>query len=163
MRGHRPAASMLYHAAIANAYDIAVLLAGDLDYLPLIQRVRLLGNSTLLVALKEAGRYYPTSKRLMEESNLFDLPHLFLDDNLEQIRLKRTAAARQCDNCGKSEKTTWAGDLFYCTACRTPTRHDAQTDLRRLWQNRGDQLDRAVFYCNECRESYRTNRGGGGA
>ena len=111
---------MLYYAARGDGYDIAALLAGDLDYLPMIQRVRLLGKRTLLVALKEIGTYYPTSKRLLETPNLFDLPHLFLEDHLEEIRLKRTAVMRRCDNCGNTERTTWTGDAFYCVALPQP-------------------------------------------
>lgn len=151
------AASMLYYAARGDGYDIAALLAGDLDYLPMIRRVRLLGKRTLLVALKEIGTYYPTSKRLLESPNLFDLPHLFLDDHLEEIRLKRTVAMRQCDNCGNTERTTWTGDAFYCVACRS--RHT--TMRKRTCDTCGKEEEThwtgQAFYCDECRKQYRAS------
>lgn len=154
------AASVLYHAAIPHAYDVAVLLAGDLDYLPMIRRVRSLGKRTLLVALKEIGSYFPTSKTLLEASNLFDLPHLFLDDNLDEIRLKRTSTTRKCDSCGKTERTTWAGDVFYCTSCRN--RHNMMR--KRTCDTCGKIEDTnwtgQSFYCNECREQYRPSKRG---
>jgi NYN domain len=159
------ASAMLYFAAVPNAYDIAVLLAGDLDYLPVIRRVRSLGKRTLLVALKEVGTYFPTSKILLESPNLFDLPHLFLDDHLEEIRLKRETVSRPCETCGRVERTTWPGDVFYCTSCRN--RHQA---MRKRTCDTCGKIEETnwtgqSFYCDECRDAYRgaatPNRGTG--
>ncbi|MCC5945064.1 MAG: NYN domain-containing protein [Bernardetiaceae bacterium] len=128
------ATSMMYYAAIPNAYDIAVLVAGDLDYLPLIKRIRRLGKRTLLVAMSNIGTYYPTNQKLMNDHSLFDFGVLYLDHYVEELRLKRDyphhenrSTERNCMSCGKPETTDWMGEYFYCENCRERTRQARQS------------------------------------
>ncbi len=148
------ASSMLYFAAIANSYDIAALVAGDLDYLPLIQRVRSLGKRTLLVGLNSLNNYSSTSSKLLTEPMLFDYPPIFLEDYIEELCLKREQVLRRCMNCNKKEFTTWTGKDFYCSKCRA-----GNTKRIRICDN-CDKEEATTwvgpsFYCEECRGRHR--------
>lgn len=151
------AASMLYYAAIPGAYDIATLVAGDLDYMPVIQKVRLLGKRTQLVGIKNLDTYYPTSNKLLSESSLFDFPTIFLDEYLTEIRLQREQILRSCKNCMKKEFTTWTGKDFYCSKCRA-----LNTKRIRICDTCGKEEEtnwnKSFFYCADCRGEYRRAR-----
>ena len=127
------ATSMMYYTGLPNALDIAVLVAGDFDYMPLLKRVRTMGKRTLLVALKKLGNVYPTSQKLLNSYDLFDFPPLFLEEHLEEIRLVKEKRQRACDNCGAEELTDWSGRFFYCHQCRN--RHREETGREENWKN----------------------------
>lgn len=110
--------SMLFHAALQGTYDIAALVAGDYDYMPMLRKVRQLGKRTLLVGLRKLGNVYPTSLKLIDNYSLFDFPPIFLEDYLEEIQLKKHTSKRICDSCGNEEKTEWEGRSFFCSKCR---------------------------------------------
>ena len=112
------ATSMMFYAALPGALDVAVLLAGDFDYMPLLKRVRTMGKRTLLVALRQLGNVYPTSQKLLNSTDLFDFPPLFLEEHLEKIRLVKEKYPRECLTCGTVELTDWSGRAFYCQTCR---------------------------------------------
>lgn len=120
------ATSMMYYAALHDAMEIAVLVAGDYDYMPLLKRIRMMGKRTLLVALKKLGSVYPTSQKLLHSNDLFDFPPLFLEEHLDEIRLVKEKRYRSCDTCGADELTDWSGRYFYCTQCRN--RHREETE-----------------------------------
>lgn len=108
----------LTHAYQPGTFDIACLLAGDIDYLPLIKQLRSAGKRTLLVGVKGANGFYPVHPRLTEEPNLFDVPMLCLDENLDKLHYQRTEQLRVCDSCGKEELSTFTSEWFYCKNCR---------------------------------------------
>lgn len=117
--------SMMYYTALPSAMEIAVLVAGDYDYMPLLRRVRSMGKRTLLVALKKLGNVYPTSQKLLYSHDLFDFPPVFLEEHLDEIRLIKEKRYRSCDTCGTEELTDWSGRYFYCHQCRN--RHREET------------------------------------
>lgn len=148
------ATNMLYYAMLPNVFDVAILVAGDLDYLPLIQQVRRLGKRVLLVGLRNIGDYYPTSKRLLDNHSLFDLPTIFIDDHLEDIRLERELVPRECQSCGHEELTTWHGDDFYCNSCRaTNTKRSRSCDS--CGKTEETTWNKPYFYCADCRQKHR--------
>ncbi len=108
----------MFHAVQPGVFDIACILAGDIDYQPLVRHLRLMGKRTLLVGVKGANGFYPMHPRLIEETNLFDIPTLFLDENLDRLQYQRTEQLRSCDSCGKEEATTFTSEWFYCKSCR---------------------------------------------
>lgn len=112
------ATSMMYYAAMPDAMDVAALVAGDYDYMPVLRRVRMLGKRTQLVALKKLGNVYPTSQKLLNSYDLFDFQPLFLEEHLDEIRLVKEKRERTCDSCGTMELTDWSGRFFYCHQCR---------------------------------------------
>jgi uncharacterized LabA/DUF88 family protein len=154
------AASMLYYAAVPAAYDIAVVIAGDYDYLPLYKRAKLLGKRVCLVGLHPIGEFYPTSPRLTEDNRLFDLPMIFMDDYAMELRLTKEERSRNCDGCAREEVTTWEGEKFYCMVCRAEN-HASRID--RVCDSCGKSESTTYttewFYCRECREEYNRTRG----
>jgi hypothetical protein len=108
----------LFQGFQPGAYDIACLLAGDIDYQPLLSHLRLLGKRTSLVGVKGSNGFYPLHPRLLEDPNLFDLAPLFLDEHLPALQYQRTEQLRICDSCGREELTTFTSDWFYCKSCR---------------------------------------------
>ena len=48
------ASSMLYYAALPYAYDIAILVGGDRDYVPLLHKVRSLGKRIAIASIKNS-------------------------------------------------------------------------------------------------------------
>ena len=121
--------SMMHYASLPNATDVMVLLAGDYDYMPALKRVRALGKRTLLAALRRLGNTYPTSQKLINSTDLFDFPHLFLEEHLDEIRLVKEKRLRKCQNCGTEELTDWGGAAFYCSRCREQHRENADNDF----------------------------------
>ncbi|MCK5879237.1 MAG: NYN domain-containing protein [Holophagae bacterium] len=116
------ASSMMHYASIPGAIDVTVLLAGDFDYMPVLRRVRAMGKRTLLAGLRRLGSIYPTSQKLLHSTDLFDFPHLFLEEHLDEIRLVKEKHNRKCLSCGTEELTDWSGPAFYCSDCRNKHR-----------------------------------------
>ena len=113
------AASMMFFAAQPSAFDIAILIGDDLDYVPVLQRVRLLGKRVQIVsAHTNEGRIAPSSL-INNRTHICDFPLLFLDDHAADMRLVRETMKRTCKHCGKEEETTWAGTDFFCSDCRS--------------------------------------------
>lgn len=71
---------MLYYATVPDAYDIAVLLSGDKDYMPAMVRTRQKGRRVGLASTRTA-----CNKALRESSNIKDYDVVFLDDYLDDL------------------------------------------------------------------------------
>ncbi|MCE2846905.1 MAG: NYN domain-containing protein [Sphingobacteriales bacterium] len=108
----------MLHAMQPGTFDVACILAGDNDYQPMLRQIRALGKRTQLVAVKGDNGFYPTHPRMLEDSNLFDFPPVFLDEHLDRLQYHRSESLRTCDSCGKEELTTFTSDWFYCRSCR---------------------------------------------
>lgn len=149
------ASCMMFYAAIPHAYDVAALVGGDADYLPLIKRIRALGKQTLLAAFKSIGESYPTSRKLMEDYSLFDFPVIYLEDYLRDITLQRKERLRICDNCKQQRLTSWEGEPFYCDECRLDFAKSRKISTRTC-EGCG-QVEESTylgdqFFCSECRK-----------
>lgn len=101
---------MMYYATLPGACDIIVFIGDDLDFMPVLQRVRQLGKRVQIVALPGAS--------IAEKPRISDFPTVMLDSHAEKLRLVRERIKRVCKLCGQEEETTWAGPEFYCTHCR---------------------------------------------
>ena len=152
------ASAMTHFAAVPGAYDIAVLVGGSSDYRPLLKRVRDWGRSTLLVAMNNAESRQATSPVLLAEYALFDVPPLFLDDHIDEVRLVRKELPRVCKACGQSEVTTWAGVEFYCSKCRSDHHRRVRT-CDTCGREEETTWDKDYFYCSQCRKDFRRNGG----
>jgi len=112
-------ASVMFNAALPSGLDIAVLIGDDLDYAPVLRRVRLLGRRIQLVtAHAPDGSPPPNGTSLIWKPRVSDFTPLFIDDHAEDIRLVRELVMRVCKQCGRTEATTWAGPDFFCSHCR---------------------------------------------
>ena len=75
---------MLYFAAVPAAYDLAVLVTGDSDFLPVIEAVRNLGKRTMLASFLELPSCAEKLKRDEALGSLWDLPPLDLEPVLKR-------------------------------------------------------------------------------
>jgi len=148
------AASLMQQAMTPGAFDIAVLIGGDADYIPLLKRVRTMGKRIFLVAMNALGGKHLTSVSMITSPGVLDFPPMFLDEHAEDIRLVRTEQKRACKNCGKEESTTWAGPEFFCSTCRAG--HQKQIrKCEKCGKEEETTWDRPNFYCSTCRREYR--------
>jgi hypothetical protein len=73
------AVDMLYYATVPDAYDVALLLTGDRDFLPAVIRCRQKGRRIGIVSMRSAA-----SIAFEETPNLKDYDTIWLEDYIEQ-------------------------------------------------------------------------------
>jgi hypothetical protein len=118
-------AAMLYYAAQASAYDVAILVGDATDYAPVMRRVRLFGKRVQIVSLHTLEGTPPThGESLIWKVRVSDFDPIFLDDHAMDLKLIREYRTRVCKQCGNEEETTWAGVDFFCSRCRGRYRND---------------------------------------
>jgi len=148
------ASAMMHYAAIPGVFDIAALIAGDADYIPLLRRVRTLGKRTQLVAINNVGGRFTTNAALLTSPGIHDFPPIFLDEHAKDVRLVREEQRRACKNCGNEEPTTWAGPDFFCSNCRGTHRKQLRA-CDTCGREEETAWDKPYFYCSECRREHR--------
>ena len=79
------AVDMLHYATVPNAYDIALLLSGDKDYVPAMIRCRQKGSKVGLVSMRSA-----CNRALRERSDIKDYDAIFIEDYLEEVIKPKT-------------------------------------------------------------------------
>jgi cold shock protein len=117
------ATHMLYFAAIPYAYDIAIAVVGDRDFIPLFQHVRRLGKRVAIASIKGAcASEYSDTK---DPSRVKDFDLIWLDDLLNKLELKRERHQLECESPDhKGPRKIWTdyyprkGQKFYCDECR---------------------------------------------
>ncbi len=148
------ASSMLYYSSIPGVFDIATIIGGDADYLPLLKRVRSMGKRVQIVGMNSIGGKFLTSTTLLTTPGIQDFPPIFLDEHSDKIRLVREEQTRLCKTCGREEQTTWAGPDFFCSTCRTEHRKQIRA-CDTCGREEETTWDKAYFYCTECRSKHR--------
>jgi len=78
------ATKMLYFAAIPAAYDVAVLITGDRDYVPVLHAVRSLGKRTMLASFLDLPSCSQDLKTESAMGDLWDIPALDLAPALKR-------------------------------------------------------------------------------
>jgi len=149
------AAAMIHFASMPGAYDMAVLVAGEADYIPLLRRVRSMGKRVQIVSMNNIDGKNLCSASLLTTPGIQDMPPIFLDEHSQQIRLVREEQSRPCKNCGRAEVTTWAGPEFFCSNCRTEHRKQVRT-CDTCGKEEETTWDKPFFYCTDCRSKHRT-------
>ncbi|MEO1260307.1 MAG: NYN domain-containing protein [Bacteroidota bacterium] len=124
--------SMLYFAALPYTYDIAVLVGGDRDYTPLLQKVRSLGKRVAILSIHGACSY-----DLMEAKNLKgvrDFDVMWLNDMLEDIQMVNEVREVYCqspfhtgDNPVETDEFVRKSRAFFCKECRDKMREERTT------------------------------------
>jgi hypothetical protein len=154
------AATMARYASIPGTFDLAVLVAGDGDYIPLLRTVRQMGKRVQLVTINNLGGKSVTSTMLLTSPGIMDYPPIFLDEHAKDVRLVREEKMRVCKQCGNEKMTTWAGPEFFCSECRN-SRHKTVRKCDNCGAEEETTWDKAFFYCSKCRREYRDNPQGG--
>ena len=145
-------ASMMQYAMSPGAFDIAVLIGGNADYIPLLKRVRAVGKRVFLVAMNAIDGKQLTSVSLITSPGLLDFPPMFLDEHAEEIRLVRSEQVRVCKTCGREEPSTWAGPEFFCSVCRAE-HHKATRTCEVCGKDEETTWDKPGFVCSTCRRT----------
>jgi len=118
------ASSLLYHAALPSSYDVAIVVIGDKDFLPVLEDVRRLGKRVVVVSVRGC-----CSCELFESDDnlpvVRDAPVIWLDDIADRMELKIETFLMECESPihkGDLEvETTYHpkdGEPFYCDECR---------------------------------------------
>lgn len=113
------AASLLFYAAQPGAFDIAIIIGDDPDYVPALRRARLFGKRIQIVSAHlPDGKSPAAAATLANRRRVGDFPLLWLENHAAEVRLVRERVMRVCKQCGCEEETTWAGPEFFCSNCR---------------------------------------------
>jgi len=117
------ATSMLFNAAMSNAYDVAIAVIGDQDFKPVLQSVRRLGKRVAIASIRGAcsGEYTDPA----DKARVRDIDILWLEDLLPRLARRYDPHFLECQSpTHKGERrveTTYypkRGEKFYCPACR---------------------------------------------
>src|SRR5262245_21353839 len=117
------ATSMLFNAAMSNAYDVAIAVLGDQDFKPVLQSVRRLGKRVAIASIAGAcsGEYTDPADR----ARVRDVELLWLEDLLPRLARRYDPHFLDCQSpTHRGElrvETTYypkRGEKFYCPACR---------------------------------------------
>lgn len=117
------ASSLLYHAAI-NSYDVAIVVLGNRDFLPVLEDVRRLGKRVVIASIRGccANALYESDDELPV---IRDASVIWLDEIAENMELKLVTNKVKCDS-PIHEGDPWVettyqpkdGEPFYCDDCR---------------------------------------------
>jgi cold shock CspA family protein/uncharacterized LabA/DUF88 family protein len=117
------ASTLMYYAAMPSAYDIAIVVAGDRDYLPLLQSVRRLGKRVAIVSIR--GCCTPDFSDPANNARVRDTDLIWLNDIIPQIELKWERRQLECRSpLHQGNRLVWttfrprSGQPFYCPDCR---------------------------------------------
>jgi hypothetical protein len=129
------ASSMLYFAALPLAYDIAILIGGDRDYVPVLQKVRLLGKRVAIASIHGACSFELSEGKNLKGVRDFDV--IWLSDLMEEIRMSNTEREVICKapfhvgpNPVLTDEFVRKNRAFYCRECR-----------EKMWHQRGAEFD----------------------
>jgi cold shock CspA family protein len=134
------ASSMLYYAALPNAYDIAVAVIGDRDFVPVLQKVRRLGKRVAIASVK--GSCATDYEDPRDPMGLKDFDTIWIGDHLDKLELRLEKRMVLCQSpFHEGERQVYTAELirkgrrFYCAACREKYRKEKpekrpRTDLR---------------------------------
>jgi hypothetical protein len=74
------ATELLYMSAMSDSFDIAVVVSGDRDYLPALEKTRLLSKRVALCATRKA-----CNRAFQEQKGIRDFDMIWIDDFLDQL------------------------------------------------------------------------------
>ncbi len=116
------ATSLISYAAVAQAYDVAVVVLGDRDYVPVLQAVRRLGKRVAIVSVRDCCAFDYIDP--LDLARVRDVDVIWLNDLLPRIELKYERVQRECESpLHVGDRMVWTtyrprkGQRFYCPEC----------------------------------------------
>jgi len=116
------ATSMLYFAAIPYAYDAAVAVIGDSDFIPVLQYVRRLGKRVAVASIR--GSCAAELADPSDPKRVKDFDTIWIDNLLNELELRSERRQLECQSpLHKGDKKVWTdmrprkGRAFYCETC----------------------------------------------
>ncbi len=127
------ASTLLYNAALSDAFDIAILVMGDASFRPALRQVRRMGKRVALASIRDACSAALSDPR--SEAGVVDTDPIWLDELLTELELIYERHLLRCEspNC-QGPREVWTtfhprrGQKFYCEQCRAEfsrDRHEA--------------------------------------
>jgi uncharacterized LabA/DUF88 family protein len=117
------ASSMLYFAALPYVYDIAILVGGDRDFVPVLQKVRQLGKRVAIASIHGACAFELSDGKNLKGVRDFDV--VWLNDILSEIGLMPEVRPVECKspmhegpNPVFTEEFVRKNRPFICKECR---------------------------------------------
>lgn len=155
------ATTMLYYAAMANAYDIALAVIGDRDYMPVLHCVRRLGKRVAIASIKSShAREFADP---CDEARIRDFDTIWIDDLLGQLELKYERKLYQCQSpIHKGDKNFWTsfrprkGERIYCDECRQEFQRQKHQAQREYVSSQPDEYNTDSEYDDVSYESTQT-------
>lgn len=130
------AASMLYYAAIPQVYDIAIVIIGDQDYVPVLQHVRRLGKRVAIASIR--GSCSQDYADPFDARRIKDVDILWLNDMISDIELRYEPRQLVCQSeYHVGDRLVWTTyrprrhQPFFCDECRRIHAERHQEDYRR--------------------------------
>ncbi len=137
------ASSILYYAAVPNAYDIAVVLIGDKDYIPALHSARKLGKRIVIASIRQSCT--PEFSDPDDAERIRDTDLIWLNDLISEIELKYEKLPYQCESLlHEGDPTFWTdyrprkGEKVYCQECRRKFAEQKQNAMHEYVSNRDD-------------------------
>jgi hypothetical protein len=133
------ASAMLYYAAIPSAYDVAIVVIGDRDYIPVLQRVRRLAKRVGIASIR--GSCASEYADPVDHARVKDLDIVWLNDMIPDIELRYERRQLVCQSeFHQGDRRVWTtyrprkGQPFYCDECRRvfTERHAAEHPVNGL-------------------------------
>lgn len=120
------ASTMLYFAAIPHAYDAAIVVIGDEDYVPVLQHVRRLGKRVMIASIRgSCSDCYDPEKQPTDPRRVRDVDTVFLDDIIGEVLLEPRLVQVECKSpLHQGDRMVWTkerirkGRAYYCDQCR---------------------------------------------
>lgn len=116
------ASKMLYFAAMPNAYDVAITVIGDKDYIPALQYTRNLGKRVAIASIN--GSCADEYKDYHDPFRVKDFDVIWINDQLDKLKIEEKEV--QCESLfHKGERSFITTDYvikgykYYCHECRT--------------------------------------------
>lgn len=126
------ATAMLYYAAMPHAYDVAIGVVGDRDFMPVLQHVRRLGKQVAIASIKGSCAREFTDPR-DNEAGVKDFDLVWLDDLLHRLELKYERHQLECQSpTHVGDRHVWTTyhprkfQKFFCEACRLQYKEEGQ-------------------------------------
>lgn len=117
------ASSLLSLAVIPQAYDVAIVVAGDRDFVPVLQSVRRLGKRVAVASIK--GNCAPELADTRDAARVKDFDIIWLDDLLQRLELTFERHQIPCQSpTHAGPRLVWTtfhprkGQKFFCDECR---------------------------------------------
>lgn len=74
------ATELLYLSAMSDSFDIAVIVSGDRDYLPALEKTRLLSKRVAICSMRKT-----CNRAFQDQKGIRDFDIIWIDDFLEQL------------------------------------------------------------------------------
>jgi uncharacterized LabA/DUF88 family protein/cold shock CspA family protein len=116
------ATSMVYLATQPNAFDVAVAVIGDQDFVPALQLVRRLGKRVAIASI--VGSCAPELADPLDAGGVKDFDLIWLDELLHRLELRRERHPLECQSpIHRGDRRVYTtfyprkGRKFYCPEC----------------------------------------------